>query len=194
MRAEPRAVRTSESPFAAALASSALLAAALVFGGCASTGEASARVVDRDGDVVPATIAWRTPSPYGAFGRMVVTLPDGTGYAGEYRLVGEQNPETAALWEPWRAGWPDWPLPWENGALPALTSVDDGDGLRQRYQGLAIANLESPSGERLRCRFGLLEPTVGLAGGMNGDCQAENGAVPADLRAQSRPGDVLSER
>ncbi len=152
-------------------ASAVCVAALALFGGCATTGSASGRVTDRDGDVVPARIGWSTPSPYGTHGRMVVTLPDGSGYIGDYRLVGTPDAMTLSLFEPWRVGWPDWPLPWEGAALPPDVAVSDDGALLERYRGLAIASLESPSGEHLRCRFGLLQPTIGLAGGVDGDCQ-----------------------
>lgn len=148
-----------------------VLALALPCLGCATTGKSIARVTDRAGEVVPVRMAWRTPSAYGAFGHVVIELPDGTLYRGDYRLVGEPDEMTSALWRPWRTGWPDWPLPWEGEALPVTVSLDEGS-LQDRYRGIAIANLEAPNGQRMRCRFGLLQPTVGLAGGFDGDCQA----------------------
>lgn len=137
---------------------------------CTTTGTAIARVADRQGEVVPARMAWRTPSAYGAFGELAVELPDGTVFRGPYRLVGEPDDLTRAVWQPWRPGWPDWPLPWEGAALPVGVALDERS-LSDRYRGLAIASLASDDGERLRCRFGLLQPTVGLAGGVDGDCQ-----------------------
>lgn len=164
--------RTKTNAALAALGVAALLLASA----CASSGTTTATVVDRQGAAIPARMTWQTPSPTGAHGRLMVTLPDGETYVGAYQLVDEPDAMTTALWSPWHEGWPEWPLPWEGAALPGDVDVADRDALVQRYVGLVIANLESRDGERMRCRFGLLQPSVGLAGGLDGDCRSTTGA------------------
>ena len=43
------------------------------------------------------------------------------------------------------------------------------------HQGEILANLISEDGERLRCRFRLEHPSIGMAGGGSGDCEATGG-------------------
>src|SRR5690606_26837552 len=75
MPARQRRQRSRQRAWRATLAASALFATCLL-GACASTGEATARIKDREGDSVPAHIAWRTTSAYGTSGRMLVTTID----------------------------------------------------------------------------------------------------------------------
>lgn len=164
--------RTKTNAGLAALGAAALWLASA----CASSGSATANVVDRQGTAVPARLTWQTPSPTGDHGRLMVTLPDGETFVGAYQLLDEPDAMTTALWRPWREGWPEWPLPWEGAALPTEVAVNDRHALVQRYVGLVIASLESRDGERMRCRFGLLQPTIGLAGGLDGDCRTTRGA------------------
>jgi hypothetical protein len=39
------------------------------------------------------------------------------------------------------------------------------------YSGRVLANLHSPSGDHMRCRFTLISPQRGMAGGGEGRCQ-----------------------
>ncbi|MEA3003178.1 MAG: hypothetical protein QOH81_1966 [Sphingomonadales bacterium] len=44
------------------------------------------------------------------------------------------------------------------------------------YTGRVPANLEGPGG-RMRCRFTLMRPSVGMAGGGQRRCQLPNGTI-----------------
>ncbi len=43
------------------------------------------------------------------------------------------------------------------------------------YSGKVLANLSSPEGGRMRCRFLLSSPSTGMADGGQGECQLSGG-------------------
>jgi hypothetical protein len=45
----------------------------------------------------------------------------------------------------------------------------------EHYTGRVVANLSRPDGAQMRCRFKLMTPVDGLAGGARGECQLPDG-------------------
>lgn len=54
------------------------------------------------------------------------------------------------------------------------------------HQGEVLANLAAENGDRLNCRFHLEQPSIGMAGGGSGDCEATGGERTA-ARLPPRP-------
>jgi hypothetical protein len=104
-------------------------------------------------------------------GTMTATLSD-TVFAGQFFEITKQTRTEvlAPLWEPWRPGWRDWhfwgyPSPMMGPVTQFVT----------RYSGKVVANLEAPGNLRMRCRFHLMEPSRGMSGGGEGECQISDG-------------------
>jgi hypothetical protein len=102
-------------------------------------------------------------------GTMTASLSDGTSYTGQYFQITRDTTvdSLGPLWVGWRGrgrgrgwGWDDW-----GGDSSFIT----------RYTGRVVANLGSPGGAHLRCRFQLADPTGGMSGGGRGQCQMPDG-------------------
>ena len=135
-----------------------LLAAA----GCASSGAGYG--VSRAGRE-EATFRWDAKNDVS--GTLTATMPGGRIYSGEYFQVTSETrvDGLAPLWDGWRPGWRGWPY-WN--AAP-------GPGFVTEYTGRVLANLAANDGDRMRCRFRLIHPAQGMAGGGEGECQLPNG-------------------
>jgi hypothetical protein len=135
-----------------------LLAAA----GCASSG--SGYGVSRSGREA-ATFRWDAKSD--VTGTLTATMPGGRVYSGPYfQVTNETRVESLQpLWYGWRPGWHGWRY-WD--AVPA-------QGFVTEYTGKVVANLAANDGDRMRCRFRLMRPVEGMAGGGEGECQLPNG-------------------
>jgi hypothetical protein len=109
----------------------------------------------------------------GITGSMQAVLPDQT-FAGRFFQITQQtradmlNP----LWTHWRAGWYDWPY-WGGYAGVAYPTTQ----FITHYSGKVVATLEAPDQQRMRCRFHLVEPAHGMAGGGEGECQLSAGRL-----------------
>jgi hypothetical protein len=118
----------------------------------------------------PVPFDW-TSDDGGQTGTMTARVGDRT-FSGPFFKI-EQRVHRAALeplWLGWPRGWLDWrywgPFPQEDFAL--------------LYSGKEVANLSSPDGSRMRCRFHLRTPPAGMAGGGQGECQLEgDGTIDA---------------
>jgi hypothetical protein len=105
-----------------------------------------------------------------ASGVMSATLSDGTTYTGRYFQISQDTTldSIRPLWGAWdsawagRSGWGYW------NATPSP------DFIRQ-YTGSTVANLVAPDGEHARCKFQLVHPAEGIAGGGTGQCQTPDG-------------------
>jgi hypothetical protein len=135
-----------------------LLAAA----GCASTG--SGYGVSRSGRE-EASFRWDAKND--VTGTLTATVPGGRTYTGPYfQVTSETRVENLApLWYGWRPGWRGWRY-WE--PVPA-------EGFVTEYTGRVVANLAASDGDRMRCRFHLMHPAEGMAGGGEGECQMPDG-------------------
>jgi len=62
---------------------------------------------------------------------------------------------------------------------------DTGEDFVKKYTGRVVASLTAASGEHMRCRFQLVHPSSGMAGGGSGECQLPNGkTIDANFPAQ----------
>ena len=52
---------------------------------------------------------------------------------------------------------------------------DTGSDFVTHYTGRVIANLADPEGKHIRCKFQLVHPSNGMAGGGEGGCQLPDG-------------------
>src|SRR5690349_16805518 len=108
-----------------------------------------------------ARFSW-TSSDGGQTGTMTAVVRD-RAFSGPFFQIRQdvQQEALGPLWPGWSHGWYDWRY-W--GTFPAeqFTTV---------YSGKVVANLSSPDGGRLRCRFHLMNPAAGMAGGGQGECQ-----------------------
>src|SRR5260370_24512082 len=139
----------------------ACIAAALL-AACTAAGTGSG-TVEPGGK--PVSFSWKSEDA-GETGTMTATLPDGRTFTGPFLQVKSTARREAfePLWVGWRPGWPDWPFT----AVPATEFVTV-------YSGRAIANLEGPGGQRMRCRFHLNHPDSGMRGGGQGECKLADG-------------------
>jgi hypothetical protein len=119
-------------------------------------------------------IDWHTLD--GFTGTMTATAADGPAYSGPYLQVtpGVRSDQLAPLWEGWKPGrgWRSW-------------SDEDRPALLETYDGMVLANLSSESCDRMRCRFRLDFPSLGMDGGGAGKCQLFGGrTIDAALSAE----------
>lgn len=143
----------------------AALAVAFLASGCAvATGTGIG--FSGDGETA-ATFAWSSDD--GVHGQMTALLADGSYYDGPFFQITRETTfeETAPLWRGWEGhgGWRGWP---EEDAQARIAIT---------YTGTVLANLKAASGARMRCRFALARPRVGMSGGGFGRCQLSDGAV-----------------
>jgi hypothetical protein len=111
-------------------------------------------------------------------GSIQAKLPDGTAYNGTYLQVTSQA--TADDYGAYYSAWADpvWGAPWYDGPADAFVT---------RYSGKVLANLNGQDGKRMRCTFQLQEPSSGMSGGGQGDCQLSDKETVFDARIA--PGD-----
>jgi hypothetical protein len=104
----------------------------------------------------------------GVRGSMYATLADGSVYAGSYfRITSNTTVDTLGpLWDGWGPGWGFGSSDWDTG--PEFVTHDSGR---------VVANLADPEGKPVRCRFQLIHPSDGMAGGGEGDCQLPDGTT-----------------
>lgn len=132
---------------------------------CTSIGAGTGSMTPGD---APVTFGW-TSRDGGNTGTMSATLADGTTFSGPFlQMTSTARTEMLEpMWFGWRRGWADWRY---FGPYPehAFTTV---------YSGKVIANLQGPDAKRLRCRFHLNEPSSGMRGGGQGECQSSTGTT-----------------
>ncbi|TFW30412.1 hypothetical protein E4L96_00065 [Massilia arenosa] len=94
---------------------------------------------------------------------MSVAIAGDATYTGPFvQVTAESRLETfEPMWRGWRRGWGDW-------GFPETAFVT-------HYSGRVVANLGGPNGDRMRCRFVLSDPSAGLSGGGQGECQLAAG-------------------
>lgn len=146
--------------------------AAAVLAACTTIGMGGGELVRTGKPDVPVLFSWSSKDG-GLSGTMVGTLPDAT-YTGPFFEITQQTARevVAPLWDGWDPGWVDWPY-WGWGTYEPYAWTD----FATRYTGKVLANLASPGGKRMRCRFHLARPVEGMAGGGDGECQFGDGSV-----------------
>ena len=146
--------------------------AALAMYGCTCTSDG----LELDAPSRQADISIEWHGLDGFTGMMTATSTDGLAYSGSYLQVtpSVRTDQLAPLWEGWKPsrGWRSW-------------SEEDRPALLETYDGMVLANLGSASGDRMRCRFRLDFPSLGMDGGGTGKCQFFGGrTIAVDLSAE----------
>jgi len=113
----------------------------------------------------PMSFNWTSSDPVS--GSMTATESDGETFSGQFfQITSDTTVDTLGpLWAGWgpgwrRGGWYDW------NAGPEFVT---------QYSGRVVANLATPDGAHMRCRFQLIHPSDGMAGGGRGACQMPDG-------------------
>lgn len=146
---------------AAALAAAILTASLL--GACTSMGAGSGSL--RPGGT-PVSFSWVSQDG-GTTGTMTATTTTDGDFSGPFVQV-TSTVRTEALepmWRGWRRGWGDWPYYGAYGGAAFATI----------YSGKVVANLSGPDAQSMRCRFHLNDPTTGMKGGGQGECEFSGG-------------------
>jgi hypothetical protein len=114
----------------------------------------------------PVTFNWKSSDSVS--GTMNARLSNGAAFAGRFfQITSNTSVDTLGpLWAGWgrRGLWAgDWGY-WDAG--PEFVT---------HYSGRVLANLDGPGGEHMRCKFRLVDPAGGMAGGGQGECQLPDG-------------------
>lgn len=150
---------------------------ALLLGACTTTGMGGGELTTQGQRREPVQFSWKS-NDGGITGTMLATLPGST-YQGRFFQITQQTQREvlAPLWVGWNNGWSDWPYwggPFPGGPFPEGYG---GTEFITHYSGKVLANLSNPQGQRMRCRFVLMAPRSGMAGGGQGECQLSNGST-----------------
>ncbi|AEG02678.1 hypothetical protein [Methylomonas methanica] len=151
-------------PVTVLFVASSFLATSLLIG-CTTVGQGAGELEDSAHHEEPVTLSWKS-SNSGESGILSATLLDGRVFSGPFYQILSQTEldQVGPLWTGWDYGWYGWDY-WGTG--PQVDFVT-------RYTGKVVANLASSSGERMRCRFHLVQPYKGMEGGGNGECELSN--------------------
>jgi hypothetical protein len=155
--------------FVGALATLALTA-------CQSAGTGSGNV---SGTRKPVAFTWQSTDSVS--GDITATFGNGDVFKGTYFQITRDTrvDRLGPLWDGWgrpysRTGWRYW------------DRQEERDFIKE-YSGRVLANLRSDRGDHMRCRFTLISPSRGMAGGGEGRCQnSETGQeINAEFPRQS---------
>ena len=113
----------------------------------------------------PVNFSWKSSDSVS--GSMNATLSDGKSFTGQFFQITSDTTvdNLGPLWTGW--GGRRWGGEWG--------FWDAGQDFVTHYSGKVVANLSSPDGEHMRCRFQLIHPSDGMAGGGAGQCQLSEG-------------------
>lgn len=142
---------------------------------CTTSGLGSGEL-ERAGQAAgPVTFAWQSQDG-GISGTMHATV-NGASYQGRFFEITQQTDQQSLgpLWGGWNEGWGDWPY----GGWGFDDGFDGGNwsDFVTHYSGKVLANLSSPAGDAMRCRFELASPSQGMSGGGSGECQMQDKSV-----------------
>ena len=135
------------------------LAGALIISGCQTAGTGSGNV---RGSRKPVAFTWESTDSVS--GNITATFGTGRVFKGTYFQITRDTrvDRLEPLWHGWgarrRSSWRYW-------------AADPGPEFVKTYSGRVLANLHSDDGEHMRCRFTLISPQRGMAGGGEGRCQ-----------------------
>jgi hypothetical protein len=137
--------------------SAALLLVIAVAVGCATTTSGSGSTMSGPD---PVKFSWTSSG--NVSGSMTATLANGEIFRGQFfQATSSKTDDLGPQGPRWhREGDYDWG--------PTLESVP-------YYTGRVVATLSRPNGARMRCRFELIRPADGMAGGARGECQLPDG-------------------
>ncbi len=142
------------------------VAALAILAGCAPT-VGGGTGVSRTG-TLHASMAWTANDS--RTGMLTADLSNGQTYSGRYFQMTRETrvDDLGPLWVGWHhyrhwgRGWDYW-------------DADFGPRFMTEYSGRVVANLATPDGQHMRCRFRLIQPSSGMAGGGEGTCQLPSG-------------------
>ena len=140
----------------------------------AGTGSGNVR-----GTQKPVAFTWQSDDSNS--GDMTATFGTGRVFRGSYFQITHETrvDHLDPLWDGWshtsRSG--DWRY-WD---------ADRDSEFVRTYSGRVVANLHTDNGEHMRCRFNLISPQRGMAGGGEGRCQLSESAkeINAEFPRQS---------
>jgi hypothetical protein len=136
--------------------------AMLALTACATTGVGTGSTRNND---LTATFTWKSTND--RTGTLTANLNNGQTFNGKFFQIGSESriEDLGPLWGGWRRGWGGW------GYWDPMR----GDAFITHYSGKVVANLDGPDSEHMRCRFTLIRPSSGMAGGGEGKCQLPSG-------------------
>ena len=143
---------------------------ALGLNACTTTGMGGGQIKAADGQELPVTFSWKSTDG-GISGSMSASLL-GSVYQGRFFQITQQTQieVLTPLWSHWRHGWYDWPY-WSHHRMPPYPATQ----FLTHYSGKVVATLEAADNKRMRCRFHLVNPSRGMSGGGEGECQLSDG-------------------
>jgi hypothetical protein len=154
------------------------LLASLTLAACqtqtAGTGAGNVR-----GTQKPVAFTWQSSDDDS--GSITATFGSGRVFKGSYfQITSDTRVDSLdPLWDGWgppyrRGDWRYW-------------DREEESGFYKTYSGRVLANLQANDGERMRCRFNLISPSRGMAGGGEGRCQLSESSreINAEFPRQS---------
>jgi hypothetical protein len=134
--------------------------AAFALTACQTAGTGSGNV---RGSKKPVAFTWESTDSVS--GNITATFGSGDTFKGTYFQITRDTrvDRLEPLWDGWgrpyrRTGWRYWDRSEESEFI-------------KEYSGRVLANLRSGNGDHMRCRFTLISPSRGMAGGGEGRCQ-----------------------
>jgi hypothetical protein len=132
----------------------------LVLSACQTAGTGTGNV---RGTRKPVAFTWESTDSVS--GNITATFGTGKVFKGTYFQITRDTrvDHLGPLWDGWgrpyaRSGWRYWDRQEEREFI-------------KEYSGRVLANLRSQEGDQMRCRFTLISPSRGMAGGGEGRCQ-----------------------
>jgi hypothetical protein len=148
-----------KNPVASRVVGACVIASAFLVSACQTAGTGSGNV---RGTRKPVAFTWQSTDSVS--GDITATFGTGRVFKGTYFQITRDTriDRLEPLWHGWgsrrRGGWRYW-------------AADPGPEFVKTYSGRVLANLHSDDGEHMRCRFTLISPQRGMAGGGEGRCQ-----------------------
>lgn len=135
-------------------------AAALALTACQTAGTGSGNV---RGTSKPVAFTWESTDSVS--GNITATFGTGRVFRGTYFQI--TNDTRVERLDPL---WDGWGRPYRRNAW-RYWARDTGPQFIKTYSGRVLANLHDETGEHMRCRFTLISPSRGMAGGGEGRCE-----------------------
>jgi len=154
-------------------------AAAIAMAACETTGGAGTGSGNVRGSQRPVAFTWQGDDSDS--GDITATFGTGRVFKGRYFQITRET--RVDRLEPL---WDGWGRPYRRSSSWRYWGAEPGPEFVTTYSGRVLANLHSPDGEHMRCRFTLISPQRGMAGGGSGRCQmSESGKeINADFPRQ----------
>ncbi|MCF8155869.1 MAG: hypothetical protein K9K35_07680 [Rhodoferax sp.] len=138
----------------------------MALNGCTFTGTGEGQMSRQGASDQPVEFVWKSTDA-GITGTMTASLPGDVFEGRFFQITSLTKGELLdPLWVHWRRGWHDWPY-WGSSWSPPYPTTQ----FITHYSGKVVATLTSQTGQRMRCRFHLSSPAMGMRGGGEGQCQ-----------------------